>query len=372
MILNNIKGQKRATKQLESIYQAGKVSHAYLFSGPSGVGKHYTARLFSALLNCGETNGCGTCTTCNQINNGLPPLYLVEPIGKEITIDQIRQSQKIFQMKSEKNYTPTLIIDEIDKMNQVASNAILKLLEEPPGKACIIGITSSPEDLLPTIKSRFIEIRFSPLSKEAVTEILLQKNYNKDKIDFAIKIFSGDLSASINWLEDKESNNWRKQVIQDIIKMIQGKNSNPQDIINTVFSPLKDKENDLTERQKKEITGIENFYKNKRDASSLIKSIESTTKKRKNRLKSQFLSEMLFVITSIYRDIVYCICGRGQDGIVNTDFEQEIVNISKGKNTHEIITAMSKVCDIRSLMSYNLEEKFMAENLLFQLKEVHH
>lgn len=370
MILNKIKGQKRATKQLESIYKTGKVSHAYLFSGPSGAGKHYTARLFSALLNC-ETNGCGTCLTCNQISNGLPPLHLVEPIGKEITIDQIRQSQKIFQMKSEKKITPTLIIDDIDKMNQIASNAILKLLEEPPGRACIIGVTSSPEDLLPTIKSRFIEIRFSPLSREAVTEILLQKNYDKDKIDFALRIFSGDLSASIDWLEDIESNNWRKHIIQDVIKMIQGKNLNPQDIVNTVFSPLKNREKDLAERQKKEMADIENFYKNKKDASSIIKNIESIAKKRKNKLKSQFLSEMLFVITSFYRDIVYYICDKGQNGIINTDFEQEIAGIAKRKNTNEIITAMSKVRDIRSLMSYNLEEKFMAENLLFQLREVH-
>ncbi|MGE5172273.1 MAG: DNA polymerase III subunit delta', partial [Betaproteobacteria bacterium] len=155
------------------------LAHAYLFSGETGIGKKMTALALAAAVNCansGPGGGCGECPSCRKVaSGGHPDVHLVIPDGDEIKIDQIRQVQADLALMPFEGVKKTLIVDSAECMNPASSNAFLKTLEEPPGDALIILITSMPQSLLSTIRSRCQEVRFQPLPRHTLARALVKK-----------------------------------------------------------------------------------------------------------------------------------------------------------------------------------------------------
>ena len=155
------------------------LAHAYLFSGDEGIGKKTTALELAAAVNChepGPDGGCGTCPACRQTASRThPDLHFIEADGDEIKIDQIRQAQADLSLKPFEGAKKILIVDGAETMNAASSNAFLKTLEEPPGDALIVLISSTPRSLLQTIRSRCQEIRFHPLPRRTLAQVLVQK-----------------------------------------------------------------------------------------------------------------------------------------------------------------------------------------------------
>lgn len=172
----HIRGQDAAVAQLKAYCKSGKVSHAYIFTGPAGVGKHTAARAFAAALLCASPVGGAACGECDQCRlyygAGHPDLLCLDPGESTIKIDQIR---RVVGAVGRKPYhrRHLVIIDEAEKTTIEAQNAFLKTLEEPPrGKAVFILISAYPGALLPTVLSRCCEVRFGRLTPGAVAAIL--------------------------------------------------------------------------------------------------------------------------------------------------------------------------------------------------------
>ncbi len=179
MPFSSIVGHDRQVMILKRALANNVLAHAYLFSGESGIGKRMTAIALAAAVNCragGTDGGCGECPSCRRVASGShPDVHYIAPDGEDIKIDQIRQVQGDLALKSFEGLKKTLIVDSAERMNQASANAFLKTLEEPPGDALIILITSMPQSLLPTIRSRCQEIRFQPLPRRTLAQALMQK-----------------------------------------------------------------------------------------------------------------------------------------------------------------------------------------------------
>lgn len=179
MPFSSIVGHDRQVTILKRALANNALAHAYLFSGESGIGKRMTAVALAAAVNCGTggtDGGCGECPSCRRVaSGGHPDVHYIVPDGEEIKIDQIRQVQGDLALKPFEGLKKTLIVDSAERMNQASANAFLKTLEEPPGDALIILITSMPQSLLPTIRSRCQEIRFQPLPRRTLAQALMQK-----------------------------------------------------------------------------------------------------------------------------------------------------------------------------------------------------
>jgi DNA polymerase-3 subunit delta' len=162
MSFNDIIGHDRPVQVLKRALAGGTVAHAYLFSGDEGIGKRMTARALAAAVNClerGPEGGCGTCPSCRKVAAGShPDVHLLAPDGAEIKIDQIREVQSDLSLCPFEGAKKVLIVDGAETMNDASSNALLKTLEEPPGETVIILVTSRPQGLLPTIRSRCQEV----------------------------------------------------------------------------------------------------------------------------------------------------------------------------------------------------------------------
>ncbi len=174
-----IEGHERPVAILKRALANNTLAHAYLFSGDVGIGKKLTALALAAAVNCqnrGPQGGCGACPSCRKTaSGGHPDIHLLVPDGEEIKIDQIRQIQEDLALRPFEGAKKTLIVDFAESMNRPSSNAFLKTLEEPPGDALIILITSMPQSLLPTIRSRCQEIRFQPLPRRTMAQFLVRE-----------------------------------------------------------------------------------------------------------------------------------------------------------------------------------------------------
>jgi DNA polymerase III subunit delta' len=174
-----IEGHERPVNILKRALANDTLAHAYLFSGEEGIGKKLTASIVAAAVNCpdrGPQGGCDVCPSCRKVTTrGHPDVHLLAPDGEEIKIDQIRQMQADLSLKPFEGAKKTLIVDFAERMNQASSNAFLKTLEEPPGDALIILVTSMPQSLLPTIRSRCQEIRFQPLPRRTLAQVLMRE-----------------------------------------------------------------------------------------------------------------------------------------------------------------------------------------------------
>jgi DNA polymerase III delta' subunit len=207
-------GHKKQRDFLKISADGEKLSHAYLFHGPSQVGKKLVALELVKYLNCTEKKApCNKCQTCLQIENGFYSDFLLikpEDEKKSISIDQIRELREKLSLSSMSDGYKIAIIDNAHLMTFEAQSALLKQLEEPKGKKIIILITEYPDNLLSTIASRCQKIRFSLVKEEEI-----EKHIEK-KINIGDGVSASSLGRPglvLNILEKKEAGiTWSKRI----------------------------------------------------------------------------------------------------------------------------------------------------------------
>lgn len=229
----HIRDQQQPVRILSAILRAGKVPHAMLFTGIEGIGKTTVARMFAMACNCAgkavpvatdagsasktlsvpkgsslPLGACGCCRSCRKIQGGShPDVIRVEPSGQFIRIAQIRQLLSTLAMKPYEAKLRVVIISDAHAMNPEAGNALLKILEEPPDRTILIITACGTAELLPTVVSRCQQIRFNPLSRTSLAQMLVEReNVSPEKAQVLAAMADGSLSRAValcrqNWIE---------------------------------------------------------------------------------------------------------------------------------------------------------------------------
>ncbi len=190
-------GNERVKENLKQSLSQGKISHFYLICGPAGSGKRTLARLLAAGILCGGKNRpCMTCQSCRKVlGNTHPDVITVEdPQKKTVPVDLIRSAREDLYVRPNEGSHKIYCIGQ--EMQIPAQNALLKVLEEPPEYGVFLLLTDNPEKLLPTVRSRCVELALSPLSEKTMRCVLEKEFTDLAGIDAAIRRSGGFLGQA--------------------------------------------------------------------------------------------------------------------------------------------------------------------------------
>ena len=163
-------GQDHVTGLLAESVRRNRLGHAYLFSGPRGVGKTTSARLLAMAVNCSADGDrpCGVCEDCRLVAGGSHPDVIELDAASNNSVDDIRDLREKAGLASMRGGSRVWILDEAHMLSRAAANALLKTLEEPPPHLIFVLATTEPEKLPPTVLSRCQHYRFRRLSDQEI------------------------------------------------------------------------------------------------------------------------------------------------------------------------------------------------------------
>lgn len=192
-----IQNQPEVIKLLQNSYNSNRLSHAYLFEGPDGSGKLEAAIYASMMLLCqGENKPCLKCNNCVRVEKKNHfNVYIVQPQNDLIKREQVDEFIHELTMTPLEKGPQIGIIVDAEKMNSSASNALLKLLEEPAPNHYIFLLSTNPKRLLDTIISRTQVLRFKPLPKKYIMDRLSENGIDKD-LSYLLSYITSDIDEA--------------------------------------------------------------------------------------------------------------------------------------------------------------------------------
>jgi DNA polymerase-3 subunit delta' len=183
---DEIVGQGPVLERLEAEAASDRRAHAYVFSGPRGIGKRLAAEAFAGLVLCtGEAPPCGACPGCRaRASDVHPDLDIVEPPrGKRaLPVESVRNLVARIALRPALARGRVFLIDRAHTLTEEAANALLKTLEEPPPGSLLVLVTERVQAILPTILSRCRVVRFRPAPAEACARYLKDRGLEKAEV----------------------------------------------------------------------------------------------------------------------------------------------------------------------------------------------
>ena len=189
MGFESLLGNGRLKDNLTAALTRGRISHFYLISGPEGSGKKTLARLLGAAMHCREAGKpCLRCPACRKVMNDTHPDYITvtDPEHKAVAVRIVRQIREDMFIRPNEGERKIYVFPQ--ELNTEGQNALLKILEEPPAYGVFLLLTDNPEKLLPTVRSRCVELPLAALPEALLRQRLRQEFPQSAEADIAAAI----------------------------------------------------------------------------------------------------------------------------------------------------------------------------------------
>ncbi len=337
MPFTDIIAQDHVIDHFKKAMKADHLSHAYIFTGQDGIGKTLFAKEFIKALFCKneENDSCNSCLNCIRIEkNSHPDVFWteIEEKAKFIKIENIRNLQRSVRLSPLESDYKIFIIKEADRMNEEASNCLLKTLEEPSPNTIIILITNSIATIKETIRSRCQIIRFHPIPTHIIENQLAGKSdADTNKIGWASRFCNGSLGNALDLLDD-----------------------NYYDINNDIVTRMTEPD-------------MDNLVFAEEIIDSYLSSEDSLEEKR------QTLKRILHCILQLYRDLLIVKVRNGHDvqqekmSLVNADREDALQRHVNYLTQEQIINVIEEILVSIKYIDFNLNINLLVENIITRI-----
>ena len=323
----DIIGHNQIVEHLKNAIRMEKISHAYILNGESNAGKMMLAEAFAMALQC-EGQGdepCMTCRSCHQAMEHNQPdiIYISHEKPNVISVDDIRhQLNNDIVIKPYSSKYKIYIVDEAEKMNVQAQNALLKTIEEPPAYGIILLLTTNADAFLPTILSRCITLNLKSVNEDLIKSHLMKKYQIPDyQAEVCAAFAQGNVGKAIQLASSGEFNELKNDALSTVKKL-----------------------EDMDLYELNEVIKQINEYKTK-------------------------IQEYLDLLTLWYRDVLYM---KATNNVNNLIFKDEVYDIKKqaAKKSYEgIETILQAIEQTRVRINANVNFDLVIELLLLTIKE---
>ena len=262
---DDVVGQETTVRILKNILTDGRIHHAYLFTGPRGVGKTSLARILGKGLNCEKgptTTPCGVCLNCVEIVEGRSLAVMEIDGASNTSVDDIRDLREKVRYLAPGGRFKIYIIDEVHMLSTAAFNALLKTLEEPPPHAVFVLATTEPHKVPVTIISRCLRFDLRPIAVPHVVERLgeIAKKEGIEATDEALFEISRESAGGLRdalGLLDQAASFSQNRVTREVVEEILG--ASPRRFLTGIFSGVlqRDGKRVLEELQKSFQAGVD-------------------------------------------------------------------------------------------------------------------
>ena len=303
-IWDMVVGHDEAVAVLKEVVASERVPHAWLFTGPPGIGKLHTARVFAAALNC-PAGGDGTCDSCRRILRGVhPDVHLIVPEGDNLLVEDVRAVREEASRTHYEAPTAVFILDEADRLTEAAANALLKVLEEPPPDVVFILVARSAEALVDTVPSRASTLPFVSLSLAELTAALGDDlQLDRDQTAWAAAASHGRLARARALVTDEAARTRRSGVLDLTGRLATGQPSEALAAAATVVAIADEVAAAARLRQEREVAELEEAFGTGRGTGALRKRLETRHRRELRRVRFDALRDSAADLLGAYRDM---------------------------------------------------------------------
>jgi DNA polymerase-3 subunit delta' len=289
---------------LREAVDSGRVIHAWLFTGPPGIGKLHTARVFAAALNC-PAGGDGTCDVCRRILRGVhPDVHLIVPEGDFLLVEDVRAVREEASRSRHEASTAVFVFDEADRMTEAAANALLKVLEEPPPRVVFVLVARSAEALVGTVPSRARTLPFIGLSLDELTAALADElDLRPEQVAWAAAAGRGRLARARALLTDEAARTRRSSVLDLVGRLGSGQPSDALAAAGTVVALADEVVAAARIRQERELAELGAAFGSGRGSGALRKRLEVRHRRELRRARFDAIRELVTDLLAAYRDL---------------------------------------------------------------------
>ncbi|MBC7898682.1 MAG: DNA polymerase III subunit delta' [Saprospiraceae bacterium] len=342
-MFSKLAGNRRVKETLGRLLAVRRVPNALLFAGADGIGKKLFALEIAKAFVCNSPDGlegCDECPACRRVSVFNIPkpekkddfkqvffsehadVGMVVPFNKNILVDAIRELEREAYFRPFEAKARFFIIDDADKMNDAASNALLKTLEEPASTSHIILISSRPDSLLQTIRSRCQTIRFAPVETEKIEEVLLNTNkFSIDDAKLAARLSDGSVRRALSM--DVAKFREQRELMLDVLQCL---------LI-------------------------------RRNRASLLQTAELMNDAK----NKDSYEDNLSILLSLIRDIWILSLTGGEENIVNTDIVPPLKQLAENAESHRLSSWMAEIELLRENFIVNINRKVATDALFMQM-----
>ena len=303
-IWDMVVGHDEAVAVLKEVVASERVPHAWLFTGPPGIGKLHTARVFAAALNC-PAGGDGTCDSCRRILRGVhPDVHLIVPEGDNLLVEDVRAVREEASRTHYEAPTAVFILDEADRLTEAAANALLKVLEEPPPDVVFVLVARSAEALVDTVPSRASTLPFVSLSLAELTAALGDDlQLDRDQTAWAAAASHGRLARARALLTDEAARTRRSGVLDLTERLATGQPSEALAAAATVSTIADEVAAAARLRQDRELAELDEAFGTGRGTGALRKRLETRHRRELRRARFDALRDSVADLLGAYRDL---------------------------------------------------------------------
>lgn len=362
-----IVGQEVAVSILTRSLEQG-TTHAYLFTGPAGVGKTAAALALACGLACSQ-GGCGTCTTCARVRMGLhPDVEIIAPEGNVIRKEDIAAVNLHAAYRPFEAQAKVYIFLEADSLNVEASNAFLKTLEEPPGHVYFILVTDHVERLLSTIVSRCRSVVFSSVPEAAIRADLHGRPGVGGEACLLARVAGGNLRYARE-LATSEAARLQRGLLLDLARDLpHGSAFETEMALDEVMAAV---EGGMAAGQAElaaELHRSMDWAGDARTRNWLQKRHDEKLKRHQRRLHTQGLNDVIRVYSGWYRDLVAVSVG-AEAAVLNQDRLQELRNAAQPERLFGYTRAVLAVRQAQERLRYNVDARCVIGEMFRSIKE---